>query len=123
MPDVTVIAVDGPAAAGKGTLARRLAAHFGLRYHDSGRLYRAVAAQLLRAGDAPDDAKKAVAAAQSLTEDDLDAHCRSSDLSNFRRPRRYVFVREIPKSPVGKLLRRLLVAGEYEVEPAETTTA
>ena len=73
MPDVTVIAVDGPAAAGKGTLARRLAAHFGLRYLDSGRLYRAVAAQLLRAGDAPDDAKKAVAAAQSLTEDDLDA--------------------------------------------------
>ena len=58
-----------------------------------------------------------------VTEDDLDAHCRSSDLSNFRRPRRYVFVREIPKSPVGKLLRRLLVAGEYEVEPAETTTA
>ncbi|MFP6731728.1 MAG: (d)CMP kinase [Alphaproteobacteria bacterium] len=73
MPDVTVIALDGPAAAGKGTLARRLAAHFGLRYLDSGRLYRAVAAQLLRAGDAPDDAKKAVAAAQSLTEDDLDA--------------------------------------------------
>jgi 2-furoate---CoA ligase len=60
---------------------------------------------------------------EKVTEDELDAHCRDSDLSNFRRPRRYVFVREIPKSPVGKLLRRLLVAGEYEVEPAETTTA
>ncbi|MHA7876908.1 AMP-binding protein [Roseivivax sp.] len=61
--------------------------------------------------------------AGDVTEDDLDAHCRSSDLSNFRRPRRYVFVTEIPKSPVGKLLRRLLVAGEYELEPTETTPA
>jgi cytidylate kinase len=71
--EVTIIAIDGPAAAGKGTLARRLAAHFGLRYLDSGGLYRAVAARLLRAGDAPDDARKAVAAAQALTEDDLSA--------------------------------------------------
>ena len=37
-------------------------------------------------------------------------------LANFKRPRRYVFVDEIPKSPVGKLLRRKLVAGEYEEE-------
>jgi len=44
-PRVTVIAIDGPAAAGKGTLARRLAEHLGLRYLDSGRLYRAVAAK------------------------------------------------------------------------------
>jgi 2-furoate---CoA ligase len=43
----------------------------------------------------------------------LDAHCRSSDLPNFKRPRDYVFVAEIPKSPVGKVLRRKLVAGEY----------
>jgi len=47
----------------------------------------------------------------------LDAHCKASDLPNFKRPREYVFVREIPKSPVGKILRRLLVAGEYEREP------
>lgn len=45
----------------------------------------------------------------------LDAHCRQSDLVNFKRPREYVFVQEIPKSPVGKILRRKLVAGEYEV--------
>jgi len=45
----------------------------------------------------------------------LDAHCRSSDLVNFKRPREYVFVQAIPKSPVGKVLRRLLQAGEYEV--------
>ena len=44
----------------------------------------------------------------------LDAHCRLSDLVNFKRPREYVFVREIPKSPVGKVLRRKLVAGEFE---------
>jgi 2-furoate---CoA ligase len=44
----------------------------------------------------------------------LDQHCRESDLLNFKRPREYVFVREIPKSPVGKVLRRKLVAGEYE---------
>jgi 2-furoate---CoA ligase len=48
----------------------------------------------------------------------LDAHCRQSDLANFKRPREYVFVREIPKSPVGKILRRKLVAGEYEPLPA-----
>jgi 2-furoate---CoA ligase len=44
----------------------------------------------------------------------LDAHCRQSDLVNFKRPRDYVFVREIPKSPVGKVLRRKLVAGDYQ---------
>ena len=46
----------------------------------------------------------------------LDQHCRDSGLANFKRPRRYVFVETIPKSPVGKLLRRLLVAGEYQPE-------
>jgi 2-furoate---CoA ligase len=44
----------------------------------------------------------------------LDEHCKQSDLQNFKRPREYIFVREIPKSPVGKVLRRMLVAGEYE---------
>jgi hypothetical protein len=38
---------------------------------------------------------------------------------NFKRPREYVFVREIPKSPVGKVLRRKLVAGEYESRGAK----
>jgi 2-furoate---CoA ligase len=48
--------------------------------------------------------------------DELDAFCRSSGLANYKRPRRYVFVATIPKSPVGKLLRRMLLAGEYELE-------
>jgi 2-furoate---CoA ligase len=49
-----------------------------------------------------------------VTGDELDQHCRASGLAAFKRPRRYVFVTAIPKSPVGKLLRRLLVAGEYQ---------
>jgi 2-furoate---CoA ligase len=48
--------------------------------------------------------------------EELDQFCRSSGLANFKRPRRYVFVASIPKSPVGKLLRRKLIAGEYEPE-------
>jgi 2-furoate---CoA ligase len=51
-----------------------------------------------------------------IASDELDQHCRASGLANFKRPRRYVFVKTIPKSPVGKLLRRKLVAGEYEPE-------
>ena len=54
----------------------------------------------------------------AVDEADLDAHCKSSGLANFRRPRAYVFVDQIPKSPVGKLLRRKLVAGEYDAETA-----
>jgi 2-furoate---CoA ligase len=46
----------------------------------------------------------------------LDEWCRRSSLANFKRPRDYVFVREIPKSPVGKILRRKLVAGEFEID-------
>ena len=48
------------------------------------------------------------------TPEALNEHVRQSDLQNFKRPRDYVFVREIPKSPVGKILRRKLIAGEYE---------
>jgi 2-furoate---CoA ligase len=49
--------------------------------------------------------------------DELDSYCRTSGLAAFKRPRRYIFVAEIPKSPVGKLLRRKLVAGDYAGEP------
>jgi 2-furoate---CoA ligase len=47
---------------------------------------------------------------------DLDAWCRHSSLANFKRPRDYVFLRALPKSPVGKILRRKLVGGEYEAD-------
>ena len=52
----------------------------------------------------------------AVQEAELDQFCRTSGLANFKRPRRYIFVNEIPKSPVGKLLRRKLVAGEFEAE-------
>lgn len=61
-----IIAVDGPAASGKGTLARRIAEHFGFAYLDTGRLYRAVALEVRRRGDAPDDEAAVVAAARTL---------------------------------------------------------
>ncbi len=51
-----------------------------------------------------------------VSEADLEAFCMDSGLANFKRPRRFVFVDAIPRSPVGKLLRRLLVAGEYDAE-------
>lgn len=57
-----VIAVDGPAASGKGTIARALARHYGLPHLDTGLLYRAVAATLLRAGHDPADPEASVAA-------------------------------------------------------------
>jgi 2-furoate---CoA ligase len=46
----------------------------------------------------------------------LDAYCRASSLADFKRPREYVFVAEIPKSPTGKVLRRMLVVGEFKPE-------
>ena len=58
-----------------------------------------------------------------VTHDDLDAYCRTAGLASHKRPRRYVFVEAIPKSPVGKLLRRKLIAGEYEIEPSRDTAA
>jgi cytidylate kinase len=61
-----IIAIDGPAASGKGTLGKRLAAHYGLRHLDTGLLYRAVAKALLDAGHALDDVAHAVAAAERL---------------------------------------------------------
>jgi cytidylate kinase len=69
-----IIAIDGPAASGKGTLGKRLAAHFGLRHLDTGLLYRAVAKALLDAGHTLDDRAKALAAAQSLDLTRLDEH-------------------------------------------------
>jgi 2-furoate---CoA ligase len=59
----------------------------------------------------------------AVTESDLEQFCQTSGLANFKRPRRFVFVDAIPKSPVGKLLRRLLVAGEYDLERSPPSNA
>jgi len=60
-----------------------------------------------------------VPAGPGLTAEVLDRHCReSADLANFKRPRRFVFVRAIPTTASGKILRRLLRDGQYtEAEP------
>ncbi len=67
-----IVAIDGPAAAGKGTLARRLASHFRLPYLDTGLLYRAAARLLLDQGGHSADPFAAEAAARALQPADLD---------------------------------------------------
>lgn len=66
MPDRLVIAIDGPAASGKGTLARRLAEHFNLPHLDTGLTYRAVGHALLQAGLPLDREELAVIVAENL---------------------------------------------------------
>lgn len=67
-----IIAIDGPAASGKGTIARRLADHYGLSHLDTGLLYRATARVLLDRGERLDDPERAVAAARGLALTDFD---------------------------------------------------
>jgi CMP/dCMP kinase len=67
-----IIAIDGPAASGKGTLAKRIAAHFGLPYLDTGLLYRAVARDVRARGGALDDPAAAAEAARILDPASLD---------------------------------------------------
>src|SRR6201988_2928331 len=71
---VMIIAIDGPAASGKGTLGKRLAAHYDLRHLDSGLIYRAGAKALLDAGHSPGNRARAGAAAEAI------------DLSRFDEP-------------------------------------
>jgi cytidylate kinase len=67
-----IVAIDGPAASGKGTLARRIAAHFGLHHLDTGLLYRAVARDVQRLAGALDDPQAAAGAARDLNPATLD---------------------------------------------------
>jgi cytidylate kinase len=67
-----VVAIDGPAASGKGTLARRLARHFGFAHLDTGKLYRAAALAVLDAGGDPYDAPTSEKVARSLDLSRLD---------------------------------------------------
>lgn len=72
MSDSVVIAIDGPAASGKGTLARRLAAHFDYAHLDTGTLYRAIGVMLIRDGHTADDTNAAINIAHTLTPAHLD---------------------------------------------------
>ena len=78
-----VIAVDGPAASGKGTIARALAAHFGLPHMDTGLLYRAVALNLWRWGGDPASEFEALRAADMLSIDPADDELRSEPVSRI----------------------------------------
>jgi len=78
-----IIAVDGPAASGKGTLARRLADHYGLAHLESGLLYRAAALQVLLVGDDPANPKDAEAGAKRVRFDQLaDPRLKEERISN-----------------------------------------
>ncbi|NRA30953.1 MAG: (d)CMP kinase [Parvularculaceae bacterium] len=72
MDQAIVIAVDGPAAAGKGTLSRRLASLYGLKYLDTGRLYRGVAWMMLEKGLNPRDEDAACTIARAFDPEALD---------------------------------------------------
>jgi cytidylate kinase len=78
-----VIAVDGPAASGKGTIARALATHFGLPHMDTGLLYRAAALNLWRWGGDPGNEFEAVRAARELNLDADDPELRSEPVSKI----------------------------------------
>jgi cytidylate kinase len=77
-----VIAVDGPAASGKGTIARALAKHFGLPHMDTGMLYRAVALSMFRFGGDPGNEFEAVRAVEGVAQvDPTDTELRSEAVS------------------------------------------
>ena len=78
-----VIAVDGPAASGKGTIARALARHFGLPHMDTGLLYRAVALNLWRWGGDPGNQFEALRACDDLGFDPRDPELRSEPVSRI----------------------------------------
>jgi cytidylate kinase len=109
-----IIAIDGPAASGKGTLGKRLAAHYRLRHLDTGLIYRAVAKAVLDAGHKPADAPKAALAAQSLDpatfdERALKAHAvgeAASVVSAFPEVRAALlkFQRDFGRAPPGAVL-------------------
>ena len=67
-----IIAIDGPAASGKGTIARRLAAHYGLPHLDTGLLYRATARSLIERGERLENVDAAISAARGLALTDFD---------------------------------------------------
>jgi cytidylate kinase len=83
LPDNLVIAVDGPAASGKGTIARALAKHFGLPHMDTGLLYRAVALNLWRWGGDPGNEFEALRACDQLGFDPGDPELRSEPVSKI----------------------------------------
>ncbi|MDR3517182.1 MAG: (d)CMP kinase [Azospirillaceae bacterium] len=83
-PRARVIAIDGPAASGKGTLAARIADHLGFAHLDTGSLYRAVGLIVLRNGDSATDRPAAITAARSLCPERAPAVLRDSEIRSDR---------------------------------------
>jgi cytidylate kinase len=104
MPEAIIIAIDGPAASGKGTLARRIAAHYGLRHLDTGLTYRAVAHALVEVGLPLDDAALASAVADAVDFGALDREALSGHQTGEAASR----VAVLPE------VRRVLVARQRE---------
>lgn len=99
-----IIAVDGPTASGKGTVAQQLAAHYGLKRLDTGSLYRAVGLAVVDAGGDPGNVAAAVAAAQALDLGAIDEHRIRSSAAGLAASK----VAVIPE--VREVLRRAQVA-------------
>ncbi len=108
-----IIAIDGPAASGKGTLGKRLAEHYALRHLDTGLIYRAVAKALIDAGHPLDDGVRAVAAARRIEpaafDDDLKSHAigeAASIVSAIPELRKalFAFQRDFAAQPPGAVL-------------------
>src|ERR1700744_3165263 len=76
----TIIAIDGPSASGKGTIAKKLAAHFDFAHLDTGLLYRSVGLSVLRAQGDPSDPVQAEKAARNLDPVSLAAHTADPEL-------------------------------------------
>ncbi|MBF0373313.1 MAG: (d)CMP kinase [Alphaproteobacteria bacterium] len=109
--ETLLLAIDGPAASGKGTLARRLAAELGLAYLDTGLLYRAVGMAVLRRGLDPSDPTAAETEARALSPnalDDADLRCDAAAVAASKvaaipavRAALLEFQREFAKHPPG----------------------
>ncbi|WP_439532522.1 (d)CMP kinase [Polymorphobacter sp.] len=103
-----VIAVDGPAASGKGTIARALARHYGLPHLDTGKLYRATGLMMRLAGQPPEDTAAATQAAEHLDPALLDA----PDLMSSENARYASIVSAHPGVRAALLARQQRFAGQ-----------
>jgi cytidylate kinase len=113
-----IIAIDGPAAAGKGTLGRRLAEYFGFAYLDTGKLYRSIGFKILQAGGNLDDPLQALDAANSLKPEDLnypaitgdEAAAAASKIAGFESTRAALrhFQRDFAANPPGGAIGAIL---------------
>lgn len=109
-----VIAIDGPAASGKGTVAKRLARHLSIAYLDTGSIYRAIGYNILQEGHNPEDKKVAIQAAKDLSPGDLKTEhlydegvgAAASIISAIPRVRELLvqFQRDFSKNPEGAVL-------------------